>query len=120
MDASADIDLLMTDIVMPGGMNGRQLADQARLLKPNLRILFTSGHTDEHTIRALRMDDRAAFIGKPYRRAELTRKLSEVFRDQATLARFSGSAAATDAIIAENNASTLIGLETTAFMPEAR
>jgi PAS domain S-box-containing protein len=83
LGAADDIDLLMTDIVMPGGMNGRQLADQARVLRPTLRVLFTSGHTDEPTIRALRMDAAAAFLPKPYRRAELARKLAEVCREPA-------------------------------------
>jgi hypothetical protein len=86
---SADIDLLMTDVIMPGGMNGRQLADQARLLNPELRILFTSGHTEEPMVDSLRMDSRAAFLGKPYRRAELTRKLGEVFAAEAATAAMS-------------------------------
>jgi CheY-like chemotaxis protein len=64
-------------------MNGRQLADHARLLKPQLRILFTSGHTEEPVLTALRMDSRAGFLAKPYRRAELARKLAEVLQDAA-------------------------------------
>ena len=83
LDASADVDLLMTDIVMPGGMNGCQLADHARRLKPKLRILFTSGHTEEPLLTGLRMDSRAGFLAKPYRRAELARKLAEVLQDAA-------------------------------------
>ena len=82
LDAHPDIDLLMTDVVMPGGMNGRQLADQARLLKPGLRVLFTSGHTDEPSIRALRADGRSGFLGKPYRRSDLARELAAAFGDQ--------------------------------------
>ncbi|WP_293368731.1 PAS domain-containing sensor histidine kinase [Phenylobacterium sp.] len=82
LDASSDIDLLMTDIVMPGGMNGRQLADRVRGLNPDLRVLFTSGHTDEPSIRALRMDGRSGFLGKPYRRADLARELAAAFGDQ--------------------------------------
>ncbi|THD61021.1 PAS domain-containing sensor histidine kinase [Phenylobacterium sp.] len=80
--AGADIDLLMTDVVMPGGLNGRQLAEEARRLNPALRILFTSGHTDEPATGALPLDARAAFLPKPYRRAELARKLAEAFGDQ--------------------------------------
>jgi CheY-like chemotaxis protein len=76
--AGAPVDLLMTDINMPGGLNGRQLADHARLLDPALRILFTSGHTDDPVLRTVRHDPRAGFIAKPYRRAELARKLAEV------------------------------------------
>ena len=83
LDATGDVDLLMTDIVMPGGMNGRQLADYARRLKPNLRVLFTSGHTEEPMLTALRTDSRAGFLAKPYRRAELARTLAEVLQDAA-------------------------------------
>jgi PAS domain S-box-containing protein len=84
LDASSDVDLLMTDIVMPGGMNGRQLADRARELNPNLRVLFTSGHTDEPAIRALRVDGRCGFLGKPYRRADLARELAAAFGDRSS------------------------------------
>jgi CheY-like chemotaxis protein len=72
------VDLLMTDINMPGGLNGRQLADHARLLDPDLRILFTSGHTDDPVLRTVRHDPHAGFIAKPYRRADLARKLAEL------------------------------------------
>ena len=75
------IDLLMTDIVMPGGMNGRDLAAQARLLDPELRVLFTSGNADEASIRELRLDRRSGFLGKPYRRADLAGELARVFDD---------------------------------------
>ena len=62
--------LLMTDIIMPG-LNGRQLADQARLLRPELPVLFTSGYTDDAIVREGRLGSRAAFLPKPYRRAQL-------------------------------------------------
>ncbi len=121
LHAENDIDLLMTDIVMPGGLNGRQLADQARQLYPRLPILFTSGHTDEPTIAALRMDSEAAFLGKPYRRGELALKLTGLFGDRPVGTAASGaSARATAAIIAENSASTSMGLEITSVMPAAR
>jgi PAS domain S-box-containing protein len=124
LHATSDIDLLMTDIVMPGGLNGRQLADQARQLYPHLPILFTSGHTDEPTIRALRLGGEAAFLGKPYRRSDLARKLAALFGDQPVAKDSSelsrGSARAMAAIIAENSASTSIGLEITPVIPAAR
>ena len=82
LDAEADIDLLMTDIVMPGGMNGRQLGDHARLLHPRLRILFTSGHTDEATVHGLCRGGHANFLAKPYRRGDLARSLHAAFSDQ--------------------------------------
>jgi CheY-like chemotaxis protein len=74
-------DLLMTDIVMPGGMNGRQLANYARAIRPDLPILLTSGHSDDAQLRAARLLPKAGFLAKPYRRAELVRALEEAFAD---------------------------------------
>ncbi|MBU1377637.1 MAG: PAS domain S-box protein [Alphaproteobacteria bacterium] len=77
------VDLMMTDINMPGGLNGRQLADHARLLDPRLPILFTSGHTEDPVLRSVGHDPLAAFLAKPYRRAELARKLAELTPERA-------------------------------------
>ena len=74
-------DLLMTDIVMPGGLNGRQLANYARAIRPDLPILLTSGHSDDAQLRAARLLPKARFLAKPYRRAELVRALEEAFAD---------------------------------------
>lgn len=63
--------LLMTDIVMPGGMNGRQVADHARLLRADMAVLFTSGYTDDDIFREGRLNPGDAFLAKPYRRAKL-------------------------------------------------
>ncbi|PQO22922.1 hypothetical protein C2I36_10605 [Rhodobacteraceae bacterium WD3A24] len=73
-----DIDLLFTDIVIPGGMNGRELAEAATALRPEMRVLFTSGYTENAIIHRGRLDEGLNFLGKPYRRQELARKLREV------------------------------------------
>lgn len=75
--------LMMTDINMPGGLNGRQLADHARLLDPDLPILFSSGHTEDPVLRTAGRDPRTAFLAKPYRRAELAAKLAGLLRANA-------------------------------------
>lgn len=60
ISARDDIDLLITDIVMPGGMNGRELADEARRLRPLLKVLFTTGYTRMRWY--IRVDSIPAFI----------------------------------------------------------
>jgi len=70
-------DLLFTDVVMPG-MNGRQLADAARLLLPDLPVLFTSGYTENALHSQGRLDPGVHLLHKPYRRTELAAKLRQV------------------------------------------
>jgi PAS domain S-box-containing protein len=75
-----EIDVLFTDIVMPCGMNGVELAREAARLRPNLRILLASGYpksalSSEHGIAA---ETEFAFLSKPYRGSELAEKLREL------------------------------------------
>lgn len=72
------IDLLFTDIVMPGGMNGKQLADAARLRQPGIKVLFTSGYTEDAILQHGRLDTGLNLLGKPYRRADLAAKVRYV------------------------------------------
>ena len=72
MQRKRDFALLFTDIVMPGGMSGVELARQVRQLIPSLPILLTTGYSD----RALDEDSRAfELVRKPYRRADLSAKI---------------------------------------------
>lgn len=72
------ISLLFTDIVMPGGMNGRQLADQAKVFRPDLRVLCTSGYTENAIVHHGRVDRGVHLLSKPYRRQELAMKVRKV------------------------------------------
>lgn len=76
--SDAPIDLLFTDVVMPGGMNGRQLADAARELRPDLPVLFTSGYAEDVIGRQGGLEPGIQLINKPYRRADVARKLRQV------------------------------------------
>ena len=71
----ADFDLLFTDVVMPRGMNGRELAEQALKLYPNLPVLFTSGYADNALIHHGRLDAGATILHKPYRKYELANQI---------------------------------------------
>ena len=79
LGGGAPVDVIFTDMVMPGGMNGRDLADAAERLRPGIKILFTSGYTDEMFAGSAPATARGAnFLAKPYRRRELAAKLRAV------------------------------------------
>jgi signal transduction histidine kinase len=75
IDGPQDIDLLFTDMVMPGSMNGRQLADAALQRRAALKILFTSGYSNEAIIHHGHLDSGVLLLAKPYRKSELARMI---------------------------------------------
>ena len=70
-------DLLFTDVVMPGGLNGRQLADEARKLSPGLRVILSSGYADTAVPHQGGLDQGVHLLNKPYRRSDLAKKVRE-------------------------------------------
>lgn len=76
------IDLLFTDVVMPGGMGGRKLAEQARKIRPEIAILFTSGYTENSIVHEGRLDPGIKLLSKPYRREQLAAKIRDALEDQ--------------------------------------
>ncbi|CAL76655.1 putative sensor histidine kinase with PAS/PAC and Response regulator receiver domains [Bradyrhizobium sp. ORS 278] len=75
LEQHPEIDLLFTDVIMPGGMNGRQLADAARAQRPALKTLFTSGYTENAIVHHGRLDAGVLLLPKPYRKPELARMI---------------------------------------------
>ncbi|NKF22965.1 MHYT domain-containing protein [Solimonas marina] len=75
MRRERSVDLLFTDIVMPGGLNGVDVVRAARHLDPRLRVLYTSGYADNAMLGTTEFDASAPILHKPYRRAELARKI---------------------------------------------
>ena len=77
VDQGAAFDLLFTDVVMPGGMNGRELAEAVLRRRPGVKVLYTSGYTDEF-VHGGRLDSGVTLLRKPYRKADLSQKIREV------------------------------------------
>ena len=78
VEQDAEIDLLFTDIVMPGGMSGIELAEAARRLRSDLKILFTSGYYDDSDEADRRIAEMGQMLRKPYTMDELEQKLRDV------------------------------------------
>ncbi|MBR0905031.1 PAS domain S-box protein [Bradyrhizobium liaoningense] len=71
--AGKPFDLLFTDVIMPGKMNGRQLADELMKTRPDLKVVYTSGYTENAIIHHGRLDSGVMLLAKPYRKSDLAR-----------------------------------------------
>jgi PAS domain S-box-containing protein len=75
IDSPETIDLLFTDVIMPGSLNGRQLVDEALVRRPGLKTLFTSGYTENAIVHHGRLDTGVLLLTKPYRKSDLARMI---------------------------------------------
>jgi CheY-like chemotaxis protein len=79
----AEVDLLFTDVVLPGGLNGEQLALQARERRPGLKVLFTTGYARNAIVHHGRLEAGVQLITKPFTYADLAAKVREVLDAEA-------------------------------------
>jgi DNA-binding NtrC family response regulator len=71
-------DLLFSDVVMPGGLSGKDLADEASRRYPDIKILLTSGFTDAFLDSDVTLQNTYSLLTKPYRKSDLARAVREV------------------------------------------
>jgi len=75
LDEQPQVALLFTDVVLPGGMNGAELAREAQQRRPELKVLFTSGYTESALVNDGRLEEGVELLPKPYRKADLAARL---------------------------------------------
>lgn len=115
VESGMPIDLLFTDVVMPGPVRSPELARKAKERLPNLAVLFTSGYTENAIVHGGRLDRGVELLGKPYSRDQLARKIRHVLANQAQhqLAERRGAAedASTRGTSAASNRRTVLVVE---------
>lgn len=84
LNAGRSFDLLFTDIVLPGGMSGTEIAEKAKVLHPDIEILLATGYTDRLVLELARLDSRLKLIKKPYRRDNLLKQISSMLDKEKT------------------------------------
>jgi PAS domain S-box-containing protein len=82
IESGAAVDLLFTDVVMPGPLRSPEMARRAKALRPQLAVLFTSGYTENAIVHAGRLDPGVELLGKPYTREALARKVRRVLANE--------------------------------------
>ena len=73
-----EIDLLFTDVVMPGGLSGMELAHRIRALRPGLKVLYSTGYSEDTVSNTGQLDDAAVVLRKPYDKSKLARTISKI------------------------------------------
>ena len=75
-------DLLFTDVVLPGDGNGVEIAEEVKRIQPGIKVLYTTGHTENAVVHNRQPGLDVTLINKPYRRAELLEKVREIFSSE--------------------------------------
>jgi CheY-like chemotaxis protein len=108
LEAHPDVAVLFTDVGLPGGMNGRQLAEEARKGRPNLKVLFTTAYARNAIVHDGRLDPGVELLPKPFTQAALAEKLRDMIDARSTPARV---------LVVEDE--TLIQMLATEYLEEA-
>ena len=80
LESNARIDLLITDVGLPGGMNGRQVADAARVSRPNLKVLFITGYAENAVVGKGRLEKGMFVATKPFKMDALAARIREIIK----------------------------------------
>ncbi|MFC7208671.1 response regulator [Comamonas endophytica] len=83
VDSGVHIDVLFTDVMMPGKLRSRELARRAKQRLPSLAVLFTSGYTENSIVHGGRLDEGVELLSKPYTREALARRIRHVIGNEA-------------------------------------
>ncbi len=83
LEAHPEVELLFTDVIMPGGMSGKDLANEATARRPDLKVLYTSGYTENAIVHHGRLDAGVLLLSKPYRRDQLRQRLHQALTSAA-------------------------------------
>ncbi|WP_184020247.1 hybrid sensor histidine kinase/response regulator [Sphingobium boeckii] len=78
LNSSARIDLLITDVGLPGGLNGRQVADAARTTRPELKVLFITGYAENAAVGGGKMDKGMFVLTKPFQMKDLADRIRDI------------------------------------------
>lgn len=81
LDRGEQVDLLFTDLVMPGGMNGRELAEAVASRQPGMPVLFTTGYAEHAILNQGQLTVGVSLLNKPYRLQDLALRLRQVFQE---------------------------------------
>ncbi len=78
LQSDARIDLLVTDVGLPGGMNGRQVADAARVARPDLKVLFITGYAENAVLSHGHLDPGMHVLTKPFAMETLASRIKDL------------------------------------------
>ena len=92
---TSQVDLLLTDVVLPGKLRGRELAERVLAIRPTVKVLYMSGYTENSIVHHGRLDEGVHLISKPFKREQLARKVAEVL----DVARDVGETDETDKVV---------------------